>query len=257
MNKFKMAMVAAVALSLGACTQIESGTVGVTKTNGEITDVSGPGLNWYFPLTQSVEVVDLRELKWSSKTIAYTKDVQQADIEFTLNYRLRDAATAQKILSTIGTDWPNVILPAMTEKTIKEVFGTREAVAGVINKRGEAQATIENLLNKRLASRGIVVTSFALNDVGFSDDFDKANEQKQVAVELANAERNRTVQIQEKARQQVIAAEAEAKAMAIKTSALAGSPKLVEYEAVQKWDGKLPNYMFGGGATPFISVPNN
>ena len=43
--------------------------------------------------------------------------------------------------------------------------------------------------------------------------------------------------------------------MQIRATALTQNKALVEYEAVQKWDGKLPEYMMGGGV-PFISVPN-
>lgn len=261
MNKFrKIAIVMAATAMLGACTNIDEGTVGVTRTNGEITDVSGAGMNWYFPLTQGVEVVELREVPWKSKTEAYTKDVQQADIQFTLNYKLRDQKVVRKVLTTIGSDWANNILPAMTEKTIKEVFGRSEAVAGVINKRGSIEAEIERILNQRLASRGIVVTAFALNDVSFSAEFEKANEAKQVAVELANAERNRTVQVQEKGKQVEIAARADAEAMRIKTEALSGNAKLVEYEAVQAWretGGKVPSYVVmgnGSGPIPFLPI---
>jgi hypothetical protein len=41
--------------------------------------------------------------------------------------------------------------------------------------------------------------------------------------------------------------------MLIRSEALSKNKGLVEYEAVQKWDGKLPQYMLGG-ATPFINI---
>lgn len=261
MNKFgKYAIIAMAAASLGACTQIDQGTVGVTKTNGEITSIDGPGLNWYFPITQDIEIVTLQEQKWSNKTIAYTKDVQQAEIQFTVNYRLSGQSVVRKIMTDLGPEWADRILPQMVEKTIKEVFGRSRAVEEAINQRGAVQAEIERILNERLRSRGVVITSFALNDVSFSDAFDKANEAKQVAVENANAERNRTVQVQESAKQAVIKAKAEAEAMQIKTNALAGSPKLVEYEAVQAWretGGKVPTYVVNGngiGPIPFLPI---
>ena len=48
-------------------------------------------------------------------------------------------------------------------------------------------------------------------------------------------------------------AEAEAKAMAIKSEALSKNKALVEYEAVLKWNGELPQYMMGN-SVPFINV---
>ena len=41
--------------------------------------------------------------------------------------------------------------------------------------------------------------------------------------------------------------------MSIRAHALTQNKALVEYEAVQKWDGKLPEYMMGG-AMPFINL---
>ena len=48
-------------------------------------------------------------------------------------------------------------------------------------------------------------------------------------------------------------AEAEAKSMAIRAKALSQNKSLVQYEAVQKWDGKMPQYMLGS-SVPFINV---
>ena len=41
--------------------------------------------------------------------------------------------------------------------------------------------------------------------------------------------------------------------MAIRAQALSQNKSLVQYEAVQKWDGKMPQYMLGN-SVPFINV---
>ena len=43
--------------------------------------------------------------------------------------------------------------------------------------------------------------------------------------------------------------------MSIRANALTKNRALVEYEAVQKWDGKLPSYMLGN-SVPFINIAN-
>ena len=48
--------------------------------------------------------------------------------------------------------------------------------------------------------------------------------------------------------------EAKAKAEANKILAESITEELVKYESLQKWDGKMPNYV-GGGQMPFITVP--
>ena len=41
--------------------------------------------------------------------------------------------------------------------------------------------------------------------------------------------------------------------MAIRANALTQNKALVEYEAVQKWDGHLPQYMMGN-TVPFMNI---
>ena len=60
-------------------------------------------------------------------------------------------------------------------------------------------------------------------------------------------------EVEERAKQKIISAQAEAKSMTIRARALTQNKALVEYEAVQKWDGKMPHMMMGGG-TPFINI---
>lgn len=46
----------------------------------------------------------------------------------------------------------------------------------------------------------------------------------------------------------------EAESMKIKSQALSENKQLIGYEAVKKWDGKLPQYMGGETPIPFINI---
>ena len=61
-------------------------------------------------------------------------------------------------------------------------------------------------------------------------------------------------EIEEQAKQKVMAAEAEAKSMAIRSEALSKNQNLVAYEAVQKWNGVLPVNIYGSAPIPFINA---
>lgn len=239
--------------TLAACTEVPTGHKGVVTRYGAVTGVEGEGLVWYNPITTDVNLIDTRQLKWKSETAAYTKDVQQAKISFALTYRLYGPAV-KKVYRTVGADWAETLVPQVVEQSIKDVFGQSEAVKDAINNRAVVQQKIMYEIKRRLRLRYVVVEGFEIQDISFSDAFENAVEAKQVAVENAYAARNKTVEIEERAKQRVIAATADAEAMKIKTAALAGNAKLVEYEAVQRWDGKLPQNMYGGGAMPFIGV---
>lgn len=242
-------------VALGACSEVPAGHRGVFTSYGAPTEVVKEGLHWYNPWSYDLTTMDVRQIKWSGETEAYTKDVQQAKVAFTLTYRLDPSP--KKVLAiyrNVGEDWASKLVPQVVQEAIKDVFGQSEAVKDTINNRAVVRAKMQDIIRKRLAARSIIVEGFELRDIEFSAAFEKAVEAKQVAVENALAERNKTAAVRERAAQRVIAAEADAKAMQIKTQALAGNAKLVEYEAVQRWDGKLPANMYGGGAIPFISA---
>ena len=92
-----------------------------------------------------------------------------------------------------------------------------------------------------------------MTEINYSSTFEKAIEAKVTAEQEALKAKNKTVQIQEEAKQKLISAEAEAKSMKIRATALTQNKALVEYEAVQKWDGKMPQYMMGD-SVPFVNL---
>ena len=105
------------------------------------------------------------------------------------------------------------------------------------------------VVDKRINAQSVV-----LSDIEYSKVFETAIEAKQVAEQKALEAKNRTVQIEEEAKQKLLTAEAEAKSMEIRAKALEQNRSLVEYEAVQKWDGRLPVNMYGNAPVPFISI---
>jgi hypothetical protein len=53
-----------------------------------------------------------------------------------------------------------------------------------------------------------------------------------------------------------VQSKAEAAAIQRKADALRANPNLVQLNAVDKWDGKMPQYMSGQTPIPFIGVPS-
>lgn len=95
--------------------------------------------------------------------------------------------------------------------------------------------------------------TFQFINIDYSDKFEGAIEDKVIAEQKAQEAVNNTKRIKEEAEQKLISAKAEAEAMEIKSEALSKNKGLTEYEAVQKWDGKLPQYMLGN-STPFVNL---
>lgn len=260
-------VVAFLFLVLGACsmTTVDTGHRGVEVRFGEVVSESMPeGLYFINPFTSHIAQMDTRAAVWNGTTQAYTKDVQQTNIAFTLTYRL-DPSKAHIVFREVGEDWSQKLVAWPVYEQIKREFGKYEAVA-LIGERDAAARKIEADVRAALAARNVIVTGFQLTNIDYSKQFEQAVEAKVVAVQNAIAEKNRSVQVEEKARQQVLEAEgnarstvlnakAEAESIKIRAEALSQNQKLVEWEAVQKWNGQLPVYQMGG-ATPFIQLPN-
>lgn len=236
-------------------TTVDTGQRGIKVRFGEVQGEGLPeGLYFINPFTTNIVEMDTRVQKWEGESQAYTHDVQQASVHFTLTYRL-EPTRAHVVFQQVGKDWADKLIGQVVLEDIKREIGQHEAV-DIIAKRDQAARAIEKNITSILAGRNVAVTGFQLTNIDYTPEFEHSVEAKVVAVQNAIAEQNRTRQIEEKARQTVLSAKAEAESMQIRAHALEQNAKLVEWEAVQKWDGKMPQYMLGG-AVPFIQIPTN
>jgi prohibitin 2 len=250
-----LGVVALVIVSAAGCgiKVVDTGQRGIKTRFGEITSESLPeGLYFYNPLTSNIVEIDTRVQRQDGETDTYTRDVQQAAIKYTLNYRLQQNA-AHLMYRDIGRDWEQKLIPQVVLGTLKEVVGKWDAV-DLISNRDKAASTAFESIRTNLAERNVEVSRFEITDIAYTSEFENSVEQKVIAQQKAIEEQNRTKQIEEQARQKVLSAEAEAKSIQIRAQALEQNAKLVEWEAVQKWNGVLPQYMLGGGAMPFINL---
>lgn len=256
------ALAASVALSGCGVEVVDAGHRGVKKTLGKVDPtVLSEGMYFYNPFTSDIIEMNVQTLKVENRTQAYTKDVQQATLAYTLTYNLNPNAVPA-VYESVGKVWSDKLVLDLVPDALKNVIGQKEAVE-LIAKRGEVAPAVLSTLKARVAAKAVEaglpadtvrISSFALRDIQFESAFEKAVEDKVTAVQRAEEEKNKTVQVQEQANQRVISAEAEAKSMRIRAEALSQNRSLVEWEAVQKWDGVLPVYMLGGNATPFINL---
>ncbi len=259
MDEFKGGLIAAGLVAVSVlfilCNPISIvgvGERGVKVTMGKISPQSySEGVHFVTPFISKIHTMDVKTQKSNIKTQVYTKDIQQAIISYVVNYNLQ-ADNAYKMYREVGKNYQDIVLTPVVEATLKDVIGKWNAQDLVAN-RERATKEILSKLQEHLVDNYIVVTDFQITAINYSDVFEKAIESKVTAEQEALKAKNKTVQIQEEAKQKVISAEAEAKSMAIRANALSQNKALVEYEAVKKWDGKLPDYMMGN-SVPFISL---
>ena len=203
------------------------------------------------PFVQSIKKVNVQQKKFDGQENSYTKDVQTAVVDYTINYDLVKENVAG-LMKNVGEDYHNRIVVPFIRSTMKDIFGNYAATEIVAN-RDNVRRDIESTLRHTLDSNYFMNIQFQITEIDFDDAFETAIKEKQVAEQNALKAKNVTIQVEEQAKQTKIKAEAEAEAMRIKATALERNQKLVEYEAVQKWDGKMPQYMMGN-TVPFINI---
>lgn len=133
---------------------------------------------------------------------------------------------------------------------------------------GARKADLLNIVQKRVADEvlpiGLIVEKlYFVGRPRLPPQVDAAINMKIAAMQSAEQKKNEIVGAQADAQKKVaqaqgiaqallINAEAEAKALKLRGDALRDNPGLVQLNAIEKWDGHLPNV--NGGAVPFISV---
>lgn len=243
--------IALLALPLAACGSVDAGNVGIWNRFGEIGDtVAQPGMHGLNPLTTTLEEMSVRDDPLSGETAVYTKDLQQAAVKYNIVTAL-NASSAIKMRKTVGLEWREKLLPPLVEATVKDVFGQFNATDAVAV-RPQMQERMLQALRTRLKARGISVSAFQLTNVDYSDAFENAVEQAQVATQQAVAARNATVRVKEEAEQTRIRSEAEANRIRVQAQAISANPEIVQLRWVEKWDGKMPQTVYCSPGAPCV-----
>lgn len=249
---FVMAAAAAAMMTTG-CAKVDTGERGFKVAFGEVISVKPltEGLYFYNVFTTDLITYDCRNQRAVVKQECFTKDVQYVKIDLSVTYTLNPDKVIELHKET-GPNFASIIIEPAVLGALKDVSGNWEAGEIPAN-RAKMTDAIQRELTQKLVRYGINVTFVEMLNIDFSDEFEKAVEAKQIAMQNAIKAKNETARIKEEANQKLVSAEAEAKSMAIRAEALAKNKSLVEFEAVQKWDGKLPHYLMGN-TIPFINI---
>lgn len=242
-------------LFFGTFFTISEGEKALITTFGKASNtIYGAGVHVKLPIIQHVKRFDVKTIRADYKTQTYTKDIQTATIIVSYSYNL----IANDIVQTYreyGNDWQQRILYPNLEQAVKAEVGTWNADTMVANRDKVAENILTSLRERMVAHNyPVAITNFQMINIDYSNQFEQAIEKKVIAEQAALEEANRTKQVEQTSKQKVVAAKAEAESMRIRANALAQNPKLVSYEAVQKWDGHLPQIMAGNGSTPILDL---
>ncbi len=247
---------------------VNEGFIGVKYTFGKITqDNLTPGLNFCIPFIEEIKQIDVREQIYDVTADAYTSDTQTVqELKMKLNYRY-DSAKLSELIRNVGIE--NVeskLLVQNVAKISKNEIGKVKAEE-LVQSRADVQLKIEDKLKEILLKDGIIVESFAIENLSFDDAFEASIQAKVIAAQDALKMENKTKEKEEEAKQIVIAAQAEADSKKLEADAdayaiqkvqeqLANSPSYIDYLKITNWNGELPQ-IIGDGVNPFVSLDSN
>lgn len=244
----------AVGVLYSSFTIVPAGHVGVQITLGEVNQtVLNEGAQLVNPIS-NVKHVDVRLARANlNNASAGTKDIQQVHTDIVINYRLTPAKVPH-IYKEFGLDVDTKVLGPAINESFKSAVGhyTSEEL---ITKRDAVNLDIMARLSEKLAPFNIVVNNVSLVNFGFSKAYQDAIEQKVIATQAKLRADQDYERIQVEAKSRIAQAKGEAEAIAIQASAIQhqGGAAYVQLQAIEKWDGKLPNTVLGNNV-PFVNV---
>ncbi|KKM74921.1 hypothetical protein LCGC14_1395520 [marine sediment metagenome] len=235
---------------------VSAGERGVLLTFGKPSLESvNEGLHIKFPFAQKVKKLEVRITKIETDADSASKDLQDIQTKVALNYHL-SPEEVPLLYQRIGLKFQERIIDPAIQEAVKAVTA-RFTAEELITRRPEVRTEIQESLRIRLAKSYIIVDDFNIVNFQFSEEFDKAVEQKVTAEQLKlKAERDLERIIIEK-QQAITRAEAEAEALRLQKQEI--TPDLIRLReievqrlAVEKWDGILPKVT--GDSIPFIDI---
>jgi regulator of protease activity HflC (stomatin/prohibitin superfamily) len=262
----------------GCWTTVPPGTIGVPVTFGQVGSESwNPGFHFKLPFVTSVVEMPTRLLKHAVDAPAASRDLQAVTAQVTVPFSLLPPAGPQvyQVLGSVEALQASIIDPGVMESvkavtalfTAEELVTEREAVKGKIE--DQVRSYVRQALAQKRLPGAIEIGEVAITHFDFSPEFNTSIEQKVKAeqdalraenekkqkVTQAEAERDSTKAVADGEAYSIeVRSKAEAAAIQRKADALRANANLVELNAVDKWDGKLPVYVTGGAPLPFISV---
>lgn len=226
-------------LLLASTVTIGTGKIAVMTRFGKVTGQElGEGFHFKNPLDVANEY-DIKVLKEETQAAAASKDLQDVNSTLVINYRL-EAGKISEIHRTVGTLYKDKLIDPAVQEVFKGATAKFDATQ-LITDRPAVKADAYNELVKRLERYGIVVQDLSITNFSFSSEFTKAIEAKQVAAQEA-----------ERAKFSLERANLDAQAQNAQKTSL--SPELLQKYAIDKWDGKMPQYVGGGSV---FNIPLN
>ena len=229
---------------------VGAGEVGIITRFGDVQRVETSGIAIKFPWPiERIEKMEIRVQKEEQNASASTSDLQDVQATLALNYAL-DNETALRVYKELGKDYKGrIVIPAVQEsfKSATANYTANE----LVTKRVEVKARAYDVIKARLEKYGIRVVDLNIVNFSFSEGFNKAIEEVQIANQQVSQAKQQLEKQKIDAEKAIAQARGEAEAQRLQQETL--SPALLQKLAIEKWNGVLPTTQ--AGESNIFSLP--
>jgi regulator of protease activity HflC (stomatin/prohibitin superfamily) len=186
------------------------------------------------------------------------------NLDVSLSFTL-DPAKVPAVYSKYRNDI-DVIAHNFIRQTIREgvqsVFAQYTAEQLYSTKREGSRVDVQAFITDRLGKEGFIIQQFTINETRVPDAVVQAINAKVAMIQESQRAEAQVRKTEAEAKQRVAQAQGEADSKRLsadaeayfnKTVAASITPEYVEYKALEKWNGELPQ-MMGAGAVPFVNI---
>ena len=238
-------------LLLSSITTIESGQVGIRVRFGKVvSEPTTEGINFKIPFIEQIEKLNIRVQKIEVKTSSSSRDLQEVDMSLAVNYRI-DNKKAVSLYKTVGKNYTTIVLEPAIEESIKAVT-SKYTAEELITNRSEVSAKCMEELSKKVEKYGLIVNDFNITNFSFSEEFEKAIEEKQVAEQKVLTAKQELEKEKIEAEKKIVKAEAEKQANELKQQTL--TDNIIKEKFIEKWNSELPKVTGNTGLFDISSI---
>lgn len=228
---------------------VPAGYRGVLLQFGAVKGVLTEGIHLVMPGINTVEQLEVRTQKEQAEASAASRDLQTVQCTVALNYHVEPTGVGH-LYQTVGSEYRfRVIDPAVHESL--KVVTARYTAEDLIRLRDKVKSEVHTELVNRLRDYHVVVepNGVSLTNFTFSQEFNSAIEQKQVAQQMAEKQKYILDQAKLEATTAITRARGLAESAKINAEALQtqGGKLVLAKDWIEKWDGHLPTVQSGSG----------